>query len=60
MRREGSYCISSWDEEKKRKERQKEKEKKKGRRRREEEGNQTSIVQWLDPDMLGTELRYER
>ena len=41
---------------KERKEERKERE----RRRREEEGNRTSVLQWLDPDRLGMELRYER
>ena len=38
----------------------KEERKERGRRRREEEGNRTSVMQWSDPDRLGTELRYER
>ena len=59
--------ISSWEEEKNREKRKKEKKGKKeitrkerGRRRREEEGNWTSVVQWSDPDRLGTELHYEK
>ena len=38
----------------------KEERKERGRRRREEEGNRTSVMQWSDPDRLGTKLRYER
>ena len=38
----------------------KEEIKERGRKREEEEGNQTSVVQWSDPDRLGTELCYER
>ena len=59
--------INSWEEEKKREKRKKEKKGKKerkgkerGRRRIEEEGNRTSVVQWSDPDRLGTKLHYEK